>query len=257
MTIANKPYHVSYLAGTTLLGAVLAATSSPAVAQDAAVEPPPEEPKWERSASAGLTLTEGNSETLMLTADVQAQKAWDQNELRLGAGLSYGETSGETTTESASAVGQYNWLFSERAYGFARLDALHDSIADIDYRFTLSPGVGYYFIKNDRTKLSAEVGPSFIYEKQGGETTGYLALRLGERFEHKLSDRSRIWQSAEILPQVDDFDNFIVNAELGVESDLTEKLSLRAYIQDSYDNQPAPGRTENDVKLVTAVVYKF
>jgi putative salt-induced outer membrane protein YdiY len=134
---------------------------------------------------------------------------------------------------------------------------LHDAVADIEYRFTLSPGVGYYFIKNDKMTLSGEAGPAFIYEKVGGDEKGYVAARLAERFEYKISDRARIWQSLEFLPQVDDLNNFILNGEIGVESKLTKDLSLRVFVQDSYDNEPAPGRKENDVKLVSALAYQF
>ena len=38
-------------------------------------------------------------------------------------------------------------MFTDRFYGYARVDALHDGIADVEYRVTLSPGVSYYFAK--------------------------------------------------------------------------------------------------------------
>ena len=46
-------------------------------------------------------------------------------------------------------------------------------------------------------------------------------------------------------------------AELGVESGLTKQVSLRVYLQDTYDNEPAPGREKNDFKLIAGVAYKF
>ena len=107
------------------------------------------------------------------------------------------------------------------------------------------------------TKLSGEAGPAYIFEKQGDDTTSYFTLRLAERFEHKLNARAKIWQMVEILPEVNDFNNYIVNAEIGVETTLTAKLSMRTYVQDTYDNQPAPDREKNDLKLVTALAYKF
>jgi len=74
-----------------------------------------------------------------------------------------------------------------------------------------------------------------------------------------LSDRARVWQTAEFLPQVDDLNNYIINAEVGIEADLntTGKLALRAYLQDTYNNVPAKGREKNDAKLVAAIAYKF
>ena len=82
-------------------------------------------------------------------------------------------------------------------------------------------------------------------------------MRLAEKFNFKINDRARIWQTVEFLPQVDNFKNYILNSELGIESDLTIKFSLRSYIQDAYDNQPSPGRKQNDLKWVTAIAYKF
>jgi putative salt-induced outer membrane protein len=227
-----------------------------AAAEDAtpAVPPPP---AWEKSAALGLTLTRGNSDTLLFTGNLLAAYKGKQNEISLGADAAYGEDHSVKNSESLHGFGQYNRLFTEKFYGYGRLDALHDAVADLDYRLTLSPGAGYYFIKTPATRLSLEGGPGFIYEKQGGDTRGYLTLRVAEKFEQKCSDRVRIWQSLEFLPQVDHFNNYIVNAEVGVESGLSKKLSLRTYLQDTYDNVPAPSRKKNDLKLVTAIVYKF
>lgn len=216
-----------------------------------------EKPKWERTASVGLTLTRGNSDSILATAQALGLRKWDEHELQLGAQAAYGEVEDTKNADSLSGFAQYNHLFTERLYGYARLDALYDAIADVDYRFTFGPGVGYYFIKNETTAFSVEAGPSFVAEKVGGETSEYFALRLGEKFEHKFSERARMWQMAEILPQIDDWENYIINAEIGAEASLTERLSLRAYVQDTYDNQPAPGRKKNDVKLVSALGYKF
>ncbi|MEO5803830.1 MAG: DUF481 domain-containing protein [Verrucomicrobiota bacterium] len=239
---------------TAIVGGVFAAAVCTVSAQAPTAE---KIPGWDTSAALGFTLTRGNSDTLLFTGNIISGKKWDQNELAFGADATYGENNSVKNAESLHGFGQYNRLFSERAYGYLRLDGLHDDIADIEYRFTLSPGVGYYFIKEETTRLSGEVGPAFIYEKQGDDTRGYFTLRLAERFDQKLNDRTKIWQSVEILPQVDDIENYIVNAEIGIETGLTPKLSLRTYLQDTYDNEPAPGREKNDLKLVTALAYKF
>jgi len=250
----------SVLSDGAMLGAIALLVSSTFPAAGQVASPPasvPPPPKWERSASFGFTLTSGNSDTVLFTADAHAQKKWPNDELSFGANAGYGESDDVKNNDYLKGFGQYNRLFTERFYGYARLDAMHDDIADVDYRLTLGPGAGYYLIKREQTRLSAEAGPAFVYEKQGGDTKGYMTLRLAERFEHKITNGARIWQSAEILPQVDDFDNFLVNAELGVEAPLTKTLSLRAVLQDAYDHEPAPGRKKNDLKLVSALAWKF
>lgn len=218
-----------------------------------------DEPKklWDHSVGLGFTLTRGNSDTLMGTANWLSQAKWDKNEVRMGADGTYGETDGARSAQSARGFGQYNRLFTDRFFGYARLEGSHDAVADIEYRVVVSPGVGYYFIKSAQTSLSAEVGPGWIFEKKGEETDNYMTIRFAERFEHKFNDKVRIWQSVEFLPQVEDWTDFIINAEIGLESMLSKSFSLRTYVQDTYQSEPAAGRKKNDVKLVTAVAYKF
>jgi putative salt-induced outer membrane protein len=243
------------MAGSGQVWAQAPAAAAPAPA--AGVPAPEKKSAWERSAALGLTVTSGNSDTILATANVLAATKWNRNELSMGAGLTYGESDDVKNNESARGFAQYNRLFSERAFGYLRVEAMHDEIADVEYRLMVSPGAGYYFIKNVRTFLRGEVGPGFIWEQQGDDKTAYFTLRIAERFEHKFSDRAKLWESLEFLPQVDDFQNFLLNGEIGVETAVTKVVSLQVYLQDTYDNEPAPGRKENDLKLVAAVAVKF
>jgi putative salt-induced outer membrane protein YdiY len=240
---------------TTITTAVLLSGTAPAFAADAPGT-------WDASASAGFTLTRGNSESVLANVGLKAETKWDQNEVKLGLDGLYGKTKvdGEPETKSAETLvgfGQYNRLLTEELYGYMRLEALHDGVAGIKYRLTASPGVGYYFIKTPKTELNAEAGPSFIFEKTTDGEKNYIALRLAENFKHSLNDHVRIWQKAEFLPQIDDLENYIFNFEAGIEADLTERLSFQSKVLNTYDNQPASGRKHNDLKWINAISYKF
>lgn len=122
----------------------------------------------------------------------------------------------------------------------------------------MSPLVGYYFIKTDTDTLSAEIGPGFVFEKQAGHTDEYIAMRISERYEHKFGTKARFWEQVDYLPQVDDWaNNWIITAEIGIETSITKSLGLRLVAQDTYDNEPAPGREENDFKLIASLSYSF
>jgi putative salt-induced outer membrane protein YdiY len=214
-------------------------------------------PAWESSVSAGLSLTKGNSDTLLTTAAFKTRMKTPANEFMFGMDGAYGESDSVKNNETLHGVSQYNHLFGERFYGFFNLEGLHDGIADLQYRFTFSPGVGYYFVKTTNTTFASEFGPGLITQRLGDVDTTYATLRLAERFEHKLNDGARVWERAEILPQVNKLQNFLVNAEVGAEAALTKTFSLRVTLQDNFVDQPAPGRKKNDVKLISGVVYKF
>ena len=222
-------------------------------AQSVLTNPPP----WTGSVAAGLTATRGNSETTVATVTADAKRKWADEELLLEGDGTYGDNSGTKSAESIHGCAQFNRSFTERFYYGLNVDALSDAIADINYRLTISPLVGYYVIKATNDTLKVEAGPGFVLQKLGATTTGYATLRLAEHYEHKFSDKAKLWQSFEILPQVNKFKNYYWDAEIGVETGLTQSISLRTYLQDTYYAIPASGRLKNDMKLVAAVAYKF
>jgi putative salt-induced outer membrane protein len=218
---------------------------------------PPKYP-WDSSASAGLTLTRGNSQTLLATATVLTGKKTPDDEISLGADGSYGTANSVENVDSLHGFSQYNQLFSEKFFGYARAEALHDAIADLQYRISVGPGVGYYFLKETNTTLAGEAGANFVTQRLGGLGDSYATLRLAERFEHKFGGSgARVWENVEILPQVDKFNNYLVNAEIGIEASISKRTSLKTFLQDNFNNDPAASRQKNDVKLVSGLSFKF
>src|SRR4051812_41252074 len=64
----------------------------------------PVTPHWESSAAAGLTLTRGNSDTLLGTLSLSTGKKWDQNELAMGADGAYGRSKDQKTKENSTTA---------------------------------------------------------------------------------------------------------------------------------------------------------
>ncbi|OQC65887.1 MAG: hypothetical protein BWX48_02067 [Verrucomicrobia bacterium ADurb.Bin006] len=224
-----------------------------------AADPLADPTAWKSSAAISVALTRGNSETLMVNGSVLSEKKWSRNELSLGAGVTYGEDEDSVNASSINGFAQYNRLFSDRFYGYGRVDALHDDIADVDYRVALSPGVGYYFIKNDKITLSGEAGPGIVFERlHNMDDEAYWTVRFGEKFTWQINDRSRFWQTLDYVPRVDAWDeDYVLTAEAGIETDITNHLSLRVVAQDVYRSLPPEDRKENDFRLMAGVAYKF
>src|SRR5689334_11502043 len=88
---SDRPlFHVATttLAAATVLGAITA------VAQDA----PPPDKGWETSASAGLTITRGNSKNFLATAGLETKRKWAQDEVFLGTSAGYGKATVRSDT---------------------------------------------------------------------------------------------------------------------------------------------------------------
>ena len=255
----NPKRNRNYTALTIITGALSAGLSGGVVHAHETEAAAPKPPGWETSAAAGLTLTKGNSDTLLATLSLDTKRKWARDEASAGIAGGYGENDGDENTEFVKAFGQYNRLFTERFYGGLRIDASYDGIANLDYRVTVSPLLGYYLIKEAKTSLAVEAGPSLVLEKYKGEDSDtYLGARFAERFEHQLPDTTKIWQSLEYVPRVDRWtEKYVITGEAGIDTAISKRWSLRVVFQDIYDSEPASGNKNNDLRLIAGTAYKF
>lgn len=229
----------------------------------------PEQKGWETTANAGLTVQSGNSESVATEIGLNTKKKLTDAEILLGISGGYGKSSStgnnrSRTTDYGKAYGQYNHQINERAFFGLRVDGEHEGMADLAYRIRISPLLGYSLIKNDTTSLSFDAGPSFIIEEREASATSArdrqesFGLRFGERFEHKLSDTSKLYQTAEYYPTIKDWpDRDVINAEIGISTAITPKWDLTVKYVVTYDNGVKFGKEGTDTRLVASTAYKF
>jgi putative salt-induced outer membrane protein YdiY len=218
-----------------------------------------EEEGWKGSVNLGLTAVTGNSESSSgnFSAETQYKKA--PSEFRASASVTYGSTEGTVSTSKALGTAQYNYLFTDRFSGYVNGGAERDGVADLLWRVTLGPGVGYYFIKRPDVTLNGELGISYFREKLSGlPVDDYYALRVAERGEWNITEAVKLWEMGAYFPTVDDpLDDYLVKAEIGLESAITTHATMRFVIQDSFDKTPAAGRKSNDTTYLATIGYKF
>ena len=206
----------------------------------------------------GLTLTDGNSETLLGNAAIVSEGTLAySSSLRIGAEGNYGESrihdEKETTVENARAFANARKDVSKRWYTALNAAANYDNIAAIDYRALVGPAIGGYILRREKAILTAEVGPTYMWEKVDGVSDNFLALRLAERLEHKLSETAEIWQAAEFIPKAETFDDFLLNAEVGISAAMSARMQLRLVLQLKHDSTPADDLKKNDITLISGV----
>ena len=217
---------------------------------------------WNTSLNAGLNLTHGNSENMLVNGTILADYNKADNIFRLNIQGNYNKNVStndieKTTIQNARGIIEYQRLFSERDYAYANASLFHDLIAGIDYRGIVGPGVGRYFFKGDLLKLSMEIGAAYLYQRLTSNTDSSVNLRVAQRFEMKLLATSKIWESIECLATIDDAGNNLVNFEIGAEAAINTRLNLRIVLQDQYNSRPAAGKKSNDVQLIAGVGCKL
>ncbi len=208
--------------------------------------------------SAGLSLTDGNSQTLKVNgAFLTEGEREGLGSIRAGIEANYGESTVDDVKakniDNATAFANTKVTISRHVFWYVNGDVRYDDIARIDYRTTLGPGIGAYIIKNDSVTLSAEAGPSYLWERVEGVSDDYVALRFAERIDLPMSKTSKLWQSLEYLPKSDDFGHYLLSAEIGAEAAMTTIVKLRLVFQNKYNSMPGAGLKENDLSLVAGL----
>jgi putative salt-induced outer membrane protein YdiY len=220
---------------------------------------------WQTTIAVGVSIARGNTDNTLASITAMTEKKWLKNDLLFGGDGRYGETRTPNTpkeTENAETLhgfSQYNRMLGSGFYDYLRADGFHDGIADIKYRLTLSPGIGYYFVTNKTWDFCAEAGPGYIKEQLDGRSENFSIMRMAEKAHYNISPIAKAWETVELLPQLDRFDNYVINFEAGIDAALTKdkKLSLRTVLKDSYNNEPAAGRLKNDLQIITGLAFKF
>jgi len=218
---------------------------------------------WDKSVSLGFNLTRGNSKNLLLTGELRLDYADQSNphELHFQVNGSEGKTEDtETGVEDVTqreilGEARYRYLLNDRIYAAMGISAEYDEVADIDYRVSLDPALGFYAIKEEMIRLAFEAGPSHVFEEVGEIKNNYWAYRVAERFEWDLSESSKVFQSAVATLSAEDEDDSLFDMEAGVEAFLTNTLALTLRAKDMYDNLPAAGKKRNDFSLVSGLKY--
>jgi len=206
----------------------------------------------------GLVITTGNSDTALINGEFTAERNWDANEFALIVDFVYGETDNVTSNQYYHLGAKYNRLLSDTLYYGVLGDAVHDDIALLDYRVSVFPYLGYKLWSNDRSSLSIELGPGWTSEEQDGISNEYFSARVAELFEYQISERSKFWQKAEWIPEIEDFgDNYLINYEVGIATQLTDQWSLKTFARGVYDAEVPEGIDENDIGIFTTLSYGF
>lgn len=218
------------------------------------------------SVALGVSLTSGNSDTLTANASVRTSRSSQKQEWTVSAEGNYGEadteipvgeetrTETETTTQNAKGALRYKLKF-DRTYAYNDDSIFHDDIAGVDYRLIAGLGGGLYAVQAEDLEVGVEAGAAYVREELAeDEDDDFVAFRFAARHEQDLSKTAKVWESVEYLPRTDDWDDYLVNAEAGVEAALNSHLNLRLVVQDRYDSIPPSGSERNELAVIGSIV---
>lgn len=258
----------------SLVGWVLLAV--PALAQapvelpppsSAIVDPllPPEEPPppkiWSGGVELGLNGAQGNSDLTQMRAAGEAVRDTPFDLWKTTLLYRYANANGVNTENRALLTSRYECKFGADSpwSWFVRGELEYDEFRDFDLRLAGHTGIGYLFLKNDRTLLRGRFGAGGS-QKIGSEDDPDFRpeLLVGGDFEHRISERQKVSTTLDVFPSVGDFGKY--RAELRAAYELLVdpewNLTLKLGCLDRYDSDPGT-RKRNDLEYFLVLLWKF
>jgi putative salt-induced outer membrane protein YdiY len=220
--------------------------------------PPPK--IWTVTASAGLALTSGNSDTSTvnlaydLTYDPQTRNVVKSDGLYLR-----GETEGALSAHRTGLNIRDEYKLTPRFFVFGQNQYLKDEFKNIDYLLAPTGGIGYKIIDTATTKFGVDGSVGVVWEKNPGldvSTSG--ALATGEKLTHALTGNTTLTQTFMGLWKTDDFEDALFTLGVSVAASMSTRTQLKVEALDTYKNKPPlPTIQANDVAVLVSFVYKM
>ena len=231
----------------------------PAFAQaPAAAEPPP--PTWTGTASAGVAITSGNSDTMNYNLGFDITRTPKARNVMQSKGLYLrGDQNDEVVVNRTSLGFRDEYLLTGRTFLFGQIDYFRDTFKLIDYLVAPTAGLGYRIIDTEPTKFAIDGGVGSISEKNPDvDLRTSAALTAGEKLQMQLTPTALLKHATTGLWKADDLEDGLYTFSIGLGVQISQRVLLSVDLLDSFKNKPpTPETKKNDVALVTAITTKF
>ena len=210
---------------------------------------------WTGKGELGGSFASGNSENEAINAALEVKNSYDKWTHTLGFAGNYGNDGSDTTAERWELRGQTQYQFTDRAYGFGAGRYEDDRFSAYDFQASLSGGLGYKFIDNDRTKLWVQGGPGYRFAelRDTGESEDGLIFRGDLGFDHQLTETTKIVER--FLVEAGS-DNTYLQNDIGLQVAINGALALRLGYQVRHNTDVAPGIEKTDTLATVGLIYE-
>ena len=210
---------------------------------------------WSGRAELGGWRTSGNSDTLGLSAILDATREGLNWRHKFRAQADYIENQGTTTREHYLASYEPNYKIDDRLYIYGSSLYEADRFLGYENRVSVSAGAGYSVIKSRAVTLDIELGPAFRYISfANGTSQNSPAGRGTVDFRWKLLPGLTVSQTGSAYAQRY---NSTVSGTTAIDAKLIGPLSAKLSYYVQYESEPPVGSVSTDTTTRAALVYAF
>ncbi len=213
---------------------------------------------WVGAINLSLIDTRGNTKNQSAALDANAVLTEEKNRYTTKFYWLYSKQEGVLTERKAGASFQYDYLAGENYFYTASAALETDDRANLDLRYRAGFGIGYDWLKSEKTDVSVEAGLNYIQEEfSNGQDNDVIAVNLGYDLVHRYNERIKFNQSFDICPAIDDVRDVYARLESRLSNKLSDTMTAAISSVFDWDNTPAAGADRRDHRLQITLGWTF
>jgi putative salt-induced outer membrane protein YdiY len=232
---------------------------------------------WTGGANVGFSIARGNSESdnLALAFNALHPTANDQITIYANSINTQNNLATPSTVANLIQAGfRYDRNLTARLFAFGAADFMSNELQFLDLRSVYGGGLGFHAIKSDATIFDIFTGVNYTHETYSngplnvpptippsyvsyGVTNKFVALTLGEEFDHKFGKSTALTENAYFFPNLQDTGEYRATFTVGTVTKISKWFGWQNQFGDIYVSNPPIGAKSNDLILTTGINFSF
>ena len=229
---------------------------------------------WHGSVHVSYESNRGNTYKNAASVLADVSRRWEKDRLTAKFGYYYSETgvskqSKDKDTDRWEVEAQHDHFWAPKLYSYENGRYEQDDIAGLDYRLRLGAGGGYQWLEKSAVdgvgtfSFSQELGLAWVkadyQHKDPDADDSYATIRYAHHLAYtpKWYAGVDVVHNLEYLPQIDDWENYLMKADIGLTTKVFGDFDLLAKIEWDYNSRPSLGRKSSDTRYILGLGYKW
>ena len=216
--------------------------------------------KFSGMVNLGFERDRGNTDEDNYYTDGQVRWRWPDDRLTFKFDGELEKSNNDKISQEANLYGDYDHFLNEKLFLTTGLMLEHDKFADLTLRTTVGAGAGYQFIENDRTNLSTEVAPGYVWENfDNSENDSYPVALWRFGFDHYVFESWKLqaFYNHRFTQSLDSGSDYIYKAQTGLRVPIFDNLQATLQYNFDRDNAPADDAKKNDHEFIVTGGYRW
>lgn len=217
--------------------------------------------EWQAKINTGFNRRRGNVNDTNLTGGLKISKNSGHDEWTIDANARYEEDDRRMNAQEYIGSMRYAFSFGPdlKWYSFAKVQGEHDKFEDIDYRYTPSAGLGYWFADAPEFKFLIEIGGGVTYTEYTSDANADPTAEIIPRIfiEKKITEDLLLHDDFIVYPALSDTGEYRFKSIAAADYAITQNLTARLSLINEYTSNPPSPTKKNDTRIISEIVYKI